>query len=118
MKRSSVEMNRSSFRVLFTILILIALANLIPQLFKFSGVILFSKIGDLLSLILWALVLGLAINFWRRYENLRNFKESTSKLDKKLELLKSRYEKKPTIRLSLSPRLISSYIRPMWENEN
>ena len=92
MKRSSVEMNRSSFRALFAVLAFIALANLVPSFFNFVGIGLISKAGETVTLILWAMVLGLAIKFWRRYDNLKNFKEATAKLEEKIEKLKSKYD--------------------------
>ena len=92
MKRSSVEMNRSSFRALFAVLTFIALANLVPAVLRFAGIGVVSKAGDFVALMLWAFVLVLAIKFWRRYDNLKNFKEATAKLEEKLELLKSKYE--------------------------
>ncbi len=92
MKRSSVEMNRSSFRALFAVFIFIALANLIPSLFRIIGIDAISKAGEMVALILWVMVLVLAIKFWQRYDNLKNFKEATAKLEEKLELLKSKYE--------------------------
>ena len=92
MKRSSVEMNRSSFRALFAVLMLIALANLVPSLLIAVGIGFVSKIGAVINPFLWGAVFVLALKFWRRYDNLKNFKEATAQMDEKLELLKSKYE--------------------------
>jgi len=92
MKKSSVEMNRSSFRALFAVLMLMALANLLPRALDLIGLGAMSKMGDLMALFLWAMVVGLAAKFWRRYDKLKNYKEATAKLDEKLELLKAKYE--------------------------
>lgn len=93
MKRSSVEMNRSSFRALFGVLMFIALANLLPRAINLIGLGAMSKMGDLMALFLWAMVLGLAVKFWRRCDKLKNYKEATAKLDEKLEVLRSKYER-------------------------
>lgn len=93
MKRSSVEMNRSSFQALFAVLTLIAIANVVPVVTHLFGVDVVTKLGEYLQLLLWGAVLGLAVKFWRRYHNLKNFKEATAKLDRKLELLRSKYQK-------------------------
>ena len=92
MKRSSVEMNRSSFRALFAVLMFIVLANLVPLSFDVVGIGVISKIGEWAAIFLWAIALGLSIKLWRRYENLKNFKEATAKLEKKIEKLRSKYE--------------------------
>lgn len=92
MKRSSIEMNRSSFRSLFTVLMLIALAKIVPAIFQFTDIGIICKTGEVIALILWTGVLALAIKYWRRYDNLKNFKQATAKLDEKLALLKSKHE--------------------------
>ena len=92
MKRSSVEMNRSSFRGLFAVLMLFALANLLPAFFNVIGIGVITKIGEVINLFIWGAVFILALRFWRRYENLKNFKEATTKMGEKLELHKSKYE--------------------------
>jgi hypothetical protein len=92
MKRSNVEMNRSSFRALFAVLSFIALANLVPSFFSTVSIPLISEAGEIVGAILWAMVLILAIKFWRRYDNLKNFQEATAKLEEKIEQLKCKYE--------------------------
>jgi hypothetical protein len=92
MKRSSVEMNRSSFRALFAVLMVMALANLVPLVFQVLELGLIARFVNFIDLLLWAIALGLAVKFWRRYDNLKHFKEATAKLDEKLELLRSKYE--------------------------
>jgi len=92
MKRSSVEMNRSSFKALFAVLILIALANLIPAFFEFVGLFLHNELDALISVALWAMVLALTVKFYRRYDNLKNFKEATEEIEEKLNSLKEKVE--------------------------
>ncbi len=85
-------MNRSSFRALFAVLTFIALANLIPTLLSVSSIFKTSNIGTSASLMLWALVLGLSVKFWRRYDNLKNFKEASKKMEEKLLKLREKVE--------------------------
>lgn len=89
MKKSSVEMNRSSFRALFAVLMFIALANLVPRVLDIFGIN--DLIIDFLGLLLWGFVFGFSIKFWHRYDNLKNYKEATAKIEDKLESLKSKY---------------------------
>jgi Na+/H+ antiporter NhaD/arsenite permease-like protein len=93
MKRSSVEMNRSSFRALFALCLLIGLANLIPMFLKFVNAEKLSEISSLISLVIWSVFVGLSIKFWRRYDNLKNYKEATRKMDEKLEILQVKLQK-------------------------
>lgn len=90
MKRSSVEMNRSSFRAIFALFLFVGLANLIPRIFDFINAEALSGLSSLVTLIIWAMFVGLCIKFWRRYENLKNFKEAMDKLDKKIEKLRGK----------------------------
>jgi hypothetical protein len=93
MKKSSVEMNRSSFRALFAVLMLIALANLIPTFLSFTGLFRATILSSAVSIVLWAMVFGLSVGFWRRYDNLKNFKEATKKIEEKLAKLRRKVEK-------------------------
>jgi len=90
MKRSSVERNRSSFRALFAVLMFIALANFLPILFSLAGLFQSGHFNMFVNLILWGMVLGLSGKFWRRYDNLKNFKEATQKMEEKLARLKEK----------------------------
>lgn len=92
MKRSSVEMNRSSFRAIFAVLMFVGIANLIPsiQSFFLGGIL--QKTGNLLGFLSWTMVVVLSLNFWRRYDKLKNFKEATEKMNDKLEKLKTRLD--------------------------
>jgi hypothetical protein len=92
MKRSSVEMNRSSFRALFAVLMFVALANLIPMMFNFSKMIFSLNIPELFSFFLWAFVFALSAKFWRRYDDLKNFKEATQRIDDKLSKLRAKVD--------------------------
>lgn len=90
MKRSSVEMNRSSFRAIFALFLFIGLANLTPRIFGFINAEALSGLASFLTMIIWAVFVGLCIKFWRRYENLKEFKESMDKFDEKLEKLRGK----------------------------
>jgi magnesium-transporting ATPase (P-type) len=92
MKRSSVEMNRTSFRAIFSVLMFIGFANLIPYINFFAGSVISPKISGLWGIVLWIIVIALSISFWQRYDNLKNFKKATAKMNDKLEKLRSKYE--------------------------
>lgn len=61
MKRSSVEMNRSSFRTVFFLLFLLGLANLMPKLFSYLPAGAMSSLGSLLTLFIWVFVCWLML---------------------------------------------------------
>lgn len=90
MKKSSVEMNRSSFRGLFFMFFLIALANVVPSAFSFFGDATLNYIASILQFGLWFLVAAVAYKFWQRYDNLKNFKEACVRLEAKKEKLQSK----------------------------
>lgn len=89
MKRSSVEMNRSSFRAIFVVLIFIALANLLPSVLELSGA---AEVGNFIAIFLWFMVLVFTITFYKRYDSLKKFKEATARLDVKLDKLRAKYD--------------------------
>lgn len=92
MKRSSVEMNRSSFRAIFALFLFIGLANLLPKFLIFVDSEAFNLISSIMTLVIWSLFVGLCIKFWRRYDNLKNYKDATHKMNKKLEMLQSKLQ--------------------------
>lgn len=92
MKRSSVEMNRSSFRAIFAVLMFVGIANLIPYIQSFWEGVILQRSGNLLGLLSWTMVVVLSLNFWRRYDKLKNFKEATEKMNDKLGKLKTRLD--------------------------
>jgi len=93
MKRSSVEMNRSSFRGLFLVAMMIGIACYVPHFLLFIDLQLSDKESGFLGMILWAFVIAVTFKFWRRYDNLKNFKEATEKMDIRLDKLKLKLEK-------------------------
>jgi hypothetical protein len=90
MKRSGVEMNRISFRAIFALFFLMGLANLTPKLFTLADAEAAPGISLLITMIIWAIFIGLCIKFWRRYDNLKNFKDTISRIDTKLENLRDK----------------------------
>lgn len=93
MKKSSVEMNRNSFRAIFFVFTLISLANVISH----SGQIINStklvNFTELITSILWLLAAATSIKLWKRYNNLKDFKEACGRMDQKIEKLKVKLEK-------------------------
>jgi F0F1-type ATP synthase membrane subunit a len=83
MKKSSVEMNRSSFRAIFSLFLLVALANLIPAFFSAISSSL-DEVASLFAIAIWSLIIGLCYKFQQRYDNLKNYKEASKKLETKL----------------------------------
>lgn len=98
MKKSSVEMSRSSFRDIFKLFMLMGLANVISSLFEyFEAYVTFKYIpiiSALLVFIIWGVLLGLSIRFCRRYENLKNIKSATERYDFKMQQLQNKLTKK------------------------
>lgn len=89
MKRSSVEMNRNSFKCLFLLLSLMALAQLVPL---FSQLVFKNdrSIETFVSLVIWGIVCGGSLYLWKRYEKLKNYKASITKLDNRIEQKKQK----------------------------
>ena len=91
MKRSSISMNRSSFRAVFLVLFLIGVANVVPNLFKLAD---FSEKTSLfLSMSLWMLAAAVSLKFFRRYGHLKDYKEYIKNTDQRLEKLNSKVKK-------------------------
>jgi len=90
MKRSSVEMNRSSFRALFALLFLLGLANLIFVIYFIADTDTLKTTAAFLSIMVWAVFIGLSLKVWRRYENLKSYKEAVKKLEERIERLKNK----------------------------
>jgi hypothetical protein len=90
MKRSSIEMNRSAFSAGFFLLLLFGLANLLPRLLAYAGGGLISSLASLLTLVLWALFVGLCYKFWRRYDDLKNYKQAIIRIDRRLQNLQEK----------------------------
>jgi hypothetical protein len=94
MKRSSIEMNRSSFRAIFIIFLLIGLANLLPKFLSVVNAEALSGFSTLLTLVIWSVFVGLCFKYWRRYENLKNFRDATRKMNEKLQSLQDKLQRK------------------------
>ncbi len=90
MKRSSIEMNRSSFKAIFSLFLIIGIANLISKLIAFINVEKLSEVSSFITLIIWGIFVSLCIIFWRRYDNLKNYKEAIIKIDRKLSKLNNK----------------------------
>ncbi|HIF9315815.1 hypothetical protein [Photobacterium damselae] len=82
-RKSSVEMSRSSFKGIFAIFFLFGLANLIPIAFDFSGLGNIYQIPQFVSLVLWSASVGVAYRWWKRYDNLKNYQEVIGQLESK-----------------------------------
>lgn len=90
MKRSSVEMNRSSFRSVFALFLLIGIANLAQIVFSLINVEVLAGLFDFLTLAIWATFVGLCIKLWRRYDNLKNYNEAIAIMNERLVKLQRR----------------------------
>ncbi|HIF9075833.1 TPA: hypothetical protein ACX6NV_000664 [Photobacterium damselae] len=82
-RKSSVEMSRSSFKGIFAMFFLFGLANLIPISFDLSGLGNIYQIPQFASLILWSMFSGVAYRWWKRYDNLKNYQEAIGQLESK-----------------------------------
>ena len=87
MKKSSVEMNRSSFKGIFFILFLISLSNVIPHAFSFLIGGDFSNASSFIAFSLWVLTSAVALKLWKRYDNIKNFKDACTRLEAKKQKL-------------------------------
>ena len=92
MKRSSVEMNRSTFNGLFGILMFMALAHLIPNI-ALAVDLHQPRMIALIQTMVWGVVLGLSMKYAKRYYNLKNYKEALEGMDNKLLKLRAKIEK-------------------------
>ncbi len=90
MKRSSVEMNRSSFRALFALLFILGLANLIFVIYFVADTVALKTSAAFLTIVVWTVFIGLSLKAWRRYENLKNYKEAVNNLEKRIDKLKNK----------------------------
>lgn len=90
MKRSSIEMNRSAFRSIFSLLFFIGLANFIPRVLLLINAPAFNVIADYLTALIWGLFVFLSLKFWQRYDNLKNYKAAINKIEEKLEKLNNK----------------------------
>lgn len=80
-RKSSVEMNRSSFKGIFAMFFLFGLANLIPLAFELAGLENIFHIPQIASLALWSAFVGVAYRWWKRYDNLKNYQETIAQLE-------------------------------------
>ncbi|NOI03376.1 hypothetical protein F0241_20045 [Vibrio kanaloae] len=83
MKRSSVEMNRASFRGLYALLFLFGISNVIEITFDWLNVPALEHIKHILSFTVWAAFIALAWIWWDRYENLKNYPVAVKRLNEK-----------------------------------
>ncbi len=82
-RKSSVEMSRSSFKGIFSMFFLFGLANLIPIAFDLADLGNFLHIPQISSLVLWSAFVGVAYRWWKRYDNLKNYQEAIAQLESK-----------------------------------
>jgi len=92
MKRSSVEMNRSSFRAVFALFFFIGLANLVPTFFALINIEPLTKSSLFVVLAIWAMFIALSLKFWNRYNNLKNYNQAMKQMEQKLEKLQERLQ--------------------------
>ncbi len=95
-RKSSVEMSRSSFKGIFAMFFLFGLANLIPLAFDLVGLGNLLRIPQIASLILWSAFVGVAYLWWKRYENLKNYQEAIAKLESKRLVKEAKLKKLST----------------------
>lgn len=83
MKRSSVEMNRASFRGLYGLFFLFGLLNAIPAAFDWLNIPALFHIEHLIILTLWATFSGIAFIWWQRHDNLKHYSKAVERLEEK-----------------------------------
>jgi len=92
MKKSSVEMNRSSFKALFFLLMLIGIANILPTLTSRIEGELAKDLTYFIKLVVWGVFTALCYTCWKRYTNLKNYKSALEEFEKKLEKLNNKLQ--------------------------
>ncbi|MGF1727053.1 hypothetical protein [Photobacterium nomapromontoriensis] len=80
MKRSSVEMNRASFRGLYALLFLFGLINLIEKSLTYFAIEELTNASKIINISLWFSFSYLAFLWWQRYGMLRDYSKSKDKL--------------------------------------
>ncbi|EHU4934756.1 hypothetical protein KY890_004177 [Vibrio vulnificus] len=95
-RKSSVEMSRSSFKGIFAMFFLFGLANLIPLAFDLAGLGNLFRIPQIASLILWSAFVGVAYRWWKRYDNLKNYQEAIAQLESKRLVKEAKLKKLST----------------------
>lgn len=89
MKRSSVQMSRSSFRAIFAVLIMFSIGGGVPHFAEFlhsEGTAFYS----LLSVFVWSSAGGVSYKYFRRFNDLNSMKSALARIDGKLEKLNSK----------------------------
>ncbi|KEQ16734.1 hypothetical protein [Endozoicomonas numazuensis] len=89
MEESSIEMNKSSFRMIFALSIVFGAANLLPATILFSNQE-WGYIATYSEMIMWGVFIGLACRFWKRHDDLRNFGKAMERFDIKIDKLNSK----------------------------
>ncbi|KPA51841.1 hypothetical protein VT25_17245 [Photobacterium leiognathi subsp. mandapamensis] len=85
MKRSSVEMNRASFRGVFALLFLFSIANAISYTLDWLNIPMLRDLKYILVVVTWGSSAGIAWIWWKRYDNLKNYAEAVKRLQSKKE---------------------------------
>ncbi len=80
MKRSSVEMNRASFRGLYGLFFLFGLINSIPAVFDWLDILSLFHIKHLTVIGLWTAFSGVAFIWWQRHDNLKHYSTAVERL--------------------------------------
>ncbi|WP_028470016.1 hypothetical protein [Neptunomonas japonica] len=89
MKRSSVQMSRSSFRAIFAVFMMFSAAELVPHFAEFvnsRG----ASYHSLLCVFIWAGAGGISYKYFRRFNDLKSMKAAFARIDGKLEKLNSK----------------------------
>lgn len=85
MKRSSVEMNRASFRGVFALLLIFSVANVISHSLDWLNIPMLRDFKYILVIGTWGASTGVAWIWWQRYGNLKNYLEAVKRLQSKKE---------------------------------
>jgi len=83
MKRSSVEMNRASFRGLYALLFLFGLTNLVTSTFEWFAIQWLDHLKYIILVLIWSTFVAIALVWWKRYDNLKNYSEAVNRLQEK-----------------------------------
>lgn len=94
MKRSSVEMSRSSFRAIFGVLMVFSIASGVPHFAEFvnssSPSLSSLSFHSLISLAVWSVAGATSYKYFRRFNDLKSMKSAIARIDGKLEKLNSK----------------------------
>lgn len=86
--KSSVALNRNSFRSIFYILLFIGIANIISVVFRNANDIYIKYIGEALEMTAWSVVVFRSWKLFKLYSSFKNHKDTLEYMDNKIQSIR------------------------------